>query len=296
MADFIARIANCPLIGEKMTHFRDGSWSRNVIDLRLGRARAQLVEDPAVMRKHTEHKGKNLHTTDFVITDLAAARRAWAVEAAIDVGWLLAFAGMAPIAVYEWVHGSHGESFGQTMGKIHYSHPVVSFSDGAAVRHLLESCWANYRRLRRPRKLRQVIHHLVQTNMPDQPLEYRLLGAVVVLESLKATFAQTKRLPYLKNAFRHPPAPGKNPSHARRYEFAELLDWMFREVGMKPPLHRVVTVRNEIVHFGLSRRPFVRLYAYYGRIQDLIREYLLRLLGFRGEYLPFSEPRWRKLL
>jgi hypothetical protein len=296
VTDFIANIANCPLIGEHITRFDDRSWCRNIIDLRLGRTRARLIEKPAVARTHTEHEGKRLHTTDLVFAGLPTSRRAWAVEASADVGWLLAFAGMRPTAVFGWVHGAAGESFGLTMGPIHYSHPIVDFSDGAAVRHFIESCWPNYRHLRKARKLRQVFHQLVQTNMPDQPVEYRLLGAVVVLESLKATYARAKGIPYLKNAFRHPTGPGKNQARARRFEFGELLALMFADVGMQPRLRRLISVRNEIVHFGLSRRPFPRLYKYYGRIQDLIREYLLILLGFRGEYLLFSEPRWRRLL
>lgn len=61
---------------------------------------------------------------------------------------------------------------------------------------------------------------------------------------------------------------------------------MLDEVGMTKELQGVVDLRNEIVHSGLSRMPHSELWKAYEEIHDLFREYLLRLLGFQGHYLP----------
>ncbi len=64
---------------------------------------------------------------------------------------------------------------------------------------------------------------------------------------------------------------------------------MADDVGMKPSLKRVKTLRNQIIHFGLSKRPYNSLQQHYEFCQDLIREYLLRKLNFQGSYLIYSQ-------
>lgn len=63
---------------------------------------------------------------------------------------------------------------------------------------------------------------------------------------------------------------------------------MFEDVGMNPRLKQVVRLRNEIIHFGLSRKPYASLRKDYDYCHDIVREYLLRLLCYDGEYLLYS--------
>jgi len=54
-------------------------------------------------------------------------------------------------------------------------------------------------------------------------------------------------------------------------------------------LRRITNLRNEIIHFGLSRKPYTSLRKNYDFCHDIVREYLLRLLGYKGEYLIYSK-------
>jgi hypothetical protein len=46
-------------------------------------------------------------------------------------------------------------------------------------------------------------------------------------------------------------------------------------------------LRNEIIHSGIARRTYARQCALYETTHDLIREYLLRLLKYKGRYFRF---------
>ncbi len=280
--EFIANIANCPIGGEDVTHFDDGGWSRNVTRLKLGRAKATLVQHPALVGKPTtEFRGKALHTTDLVIENVAPNKAKWALSIAQDVCQLLSLATMSPVNVFGWHHGNRGQGW-NGYGTIQYFRPTIDVRLGEEVRQFVETCWPQYRTLWSVRRLPAVIHYCVQAEQPGISIEYQLLGAFVMLESLKATFAQSRGIPFRRGRFFR--------SNSRPYTFEELLTLMFREVGMRPGLKRIVSVRNEIVHLGLSRRPLNRLSDYYDRVQDLAREYLLRILKFRGQYRSYSDP------
>lgn len=53
---------------------------------------------------------------------------------------------------------------------------------------------------------------------------------------------------------------------------------------MKRGLKRIIKLRNEIIHSGLSRLSFSSKISLYNRGHDIIREYLLRLLNYQGRY------------
>jgi hypothetical protein len=63
---------------------------------------------------------------------------------------------------------------------------------------------------------------------------------------------------------------------------------MLRLVDMRRVLKPVVALRNEIIHSGLSRKSHTRQWRMYERIQDLVREYLFRLLGYHGEFFTYA--------
>lgn len=247
MPEFVASIANLPIVGEDFTNIPNGAATRNLIHVRLGRLKATLVQHPQVVVANiAELSGQSLYTTDLKLGNVPEKDTQWAVNIAIDLAWLLSFVTMSDVGVFRWRHGSRVEGW-QIQGSIRYFRPVLLRSDGAEIRHFLEVCWPQYRLLKRARKLPAVIHYCLQAERPEATLEYQLLGTFVVLENLKATFARSKGIPYVKGHFRHSPKP-----NAPTYSFKDLLGLMFKEIGMRVRLQRIVALRNEIVHFGLS--------------------------------------------
>jgi hypothetical protein len=106
---------------------------------------------------------------------------------------------------------------------------------------------------------------LAIAELPSQLLETQLIQIFVVMENLKYTYARAKKHPFMEGFFRKISSPPK------------------------PNLNRVIDLRNEIIHSGLSRKPPRTLIRTYEICQDIVREYLLRLLGYDGEYLIYSQ-------
>lgn len=106
------------------------------------------------------------------------------------------------------------------------------------------------------------------------------------LENLKDTYARAAGIPYIKGFYRKPPS--KPGNIGGQFGFEELLLEMLLSVGMRRGLKQVVTLRNEIIHSGLSRKPHARQLTMYERIQDLVREYIFRLLGYHGEFFLYA--------
>lgn len=130
---------------------------------------------------------------------------------------------------------------------------------------------------------------LTIAELPVQLLEVKIAQIFIVMENLKGTFATKTRSPFFKGYFRNDAYP-KRPLHKQpRIGFEALLTLMFKDVGMKPSLRRIVRLRNEIIHFGLSRKIYSSLRKDYDYCHDVVREYLLKLLHYEGEYLLYSK-------
>lgn len=168
--------------------------------------------------------------------------------------------------------------------------PLIEIHDGDAVKSYMEQVWTKYRKLKRARKLSEVINMLTTCELPKLPLEVRLGQIFVLLENLKSTFAKQANIPFISGFFRELSNPPKaDPKKEKKLSFKELLQRMLATEGMKPRLTRIISLRNEIIHFGLSRKPYKSLKKNYDYCHDIVREYLLRLLGFSGEYLIYSK-------
>ena len=86
---------------------------------------------------------------------------------------------------------------------------------------------------------------------------------------------------WLKSSYRK--ASGK------KWSFKALLLDMFKQVNMpSPDLSAIVDLRNDIIHSGISQTSGDHQQDIYDNCQDLVREYLLRLLGYTGNFLLYS--------
>ena len=63
---------------------------------------------------------------------------------------------------------------------------------------------------------------------------------------------------------------------------------MMKSAGMHKGLKQIVGLRNEIIHSGLSRKPHSQQWKMYERIQDIIREYLIRVLEYDGNFFTYA--------
>ncbi|MGZ7126099.1 hypothetical protein ACXWOB_09560, partial [Streptococcus pyogenes] len=75
-----------------------------------------------------------------------------------------------------------------------------------------------------------------------------------------------------------------DPVTKARLGFQDMMNLMFSAVGMAPGLQPLVDLRNEVLHTGVASQTHAQQKLQYDAATDLIREYLLRLLGFKGNF------------
>lgn len=282
---FSAQIANYLGHGDTRTDFSDGRWSWNVIDLKLGRYKARLKQQRDVVANKVKPGGL-IYTTDLEIHGIGKFAEGESVTN--DLCRLLSLASFSQVVPMNYMFEGKGRALGYLKYEAMYFRPLINIKCGKTAHAYLEKTWTPYRKLKRVRKLAEVIEMLTTAELPIQPLEVKLAQIFIVMENLKGTHAKANKIPFEKGSFRHVVSPGKPLHKQPKLGFESLLKAMLSDVGMKPGLKRIIRLRNEIIHFGLSRKPYESLRKDYDYCHDIVREYLLRLLSYDGKYLLYS--------
>ncbi|UTY60468.1 hypothetical protein [Massilia sp. erpn] len=284
VADLRAYVANCLVAGQFMTNY-NGFLLRDTLKFECeGRVFTLKQSRSVVERKFNEMKGKFCETTEIIVSNVGRNEVQKCLAAIDRICWLLSFAGLSKVMRYEYEYPD-GSSLGMqdaVSGTVEFFRPTLDLRDGRLIAEFIQQTYPTYVIHERRRRLNVVIDYLLQAERSNQPTECKLIFAFVLLENLKESFARSKSIPYVKGFFRVSDAP-----KARAYGFEELLQLMLKDVGMRRGLKRIVKIRNEILHSGLYLKPHSKRWAAYERIHDLLREYVLRLLGYRGNYLTY---------
>jgi hypothetical protein len=284
-----AYVANCLIAGDEITRHADGSWTRDLVRFNCDGWEFRFYQRADVAHGETEAlTGTFCETTTVEVEGVQPNQLESALEALDAICWLLSFSGQSRVICYghEFRKGRTTGHFKSVIGIATYFRPPINIRDGAAVKSFVEQTYPSFCRLGGKRKLAVVFDYLVQAERPGQPTEIRLLLLFVAMESLKDTYSREAGIPYAKGSYRRPARkPGKLGA---AFTFEELLLQMLRSVGMRKAVKQVVALRNEIIHSGLSRKPHSRQWRMYERIQDLVREYLVRLLGYHGAFYTYA--------
>lgn len=298
MADFRAVLVNAVFAGEECAEQHDGSSLRNVIRLQLDGRQIELVQAPDLFGSNwSALQGQQIETTTLVVKDVPAADVPVALDLANSVASLLSVATGSEVRVcaYDHPEANPSRKIWAVVGNTWRFCPTIETADGARVRRFLEQCWPQYRLLREERMLDVVFDYFVVSQKPGYPIELRLITSFVLLENLKHTFAKQAGYPFLKGRYRPRGATLERPGK-EVLRFERLLSEMLRSVGMTDSLVSIVKLRNELIHSGVASLSFEEHQAILADAQDLIREYLLRLLAYRGRYSPYSAPNSERAL
>lgn len=290
-AELRASVANCLMGGNTITQKGD-SWIRDLVEFDCGGYRFKFRQKPEVInRNFDQYKGTFFETTEITIADIAEDKVQEAKTAIERICWLLSFSGTCQVIPfeYEYPNGSGLTHTFTVSGVAQYFRPAFEISNGTQVKSFVEQTYNNYACLEQSRKLNIIIHYLNQAETPAQPMEIKLILVFVALESLKHTFAHSKKITYADGAFRKP--EWKTGERGKTYSFKKLVEMMLAEVGMTYDLTSAINLRNDLIHSGLSMEPYNSKNEIYADVHDLLREYLLRLLGYRGLYSPYAYER-----
>ncbi|EEE35154.1 conserved hypothetical protein [Rhodobacteraceae bacterium KLH11] len=282
---FNAQVANFLGHGNVRTDNPDESWSLNVLELKLGRYKVRLTQDREVVANKVKPKGL-IYTTDLEI--LGVKKYTEGETATNDICRLLSLASFSQVTPLECSFDGYGRHLLNLTDQAMYFRPLINIKSGDETQAFLEKTWASFRKKKRSRKLSEVIEMLTIAELPIQPLEIKLAQIFIIMENLKGTYAKANGIPFSKGFFRKVTDPAMPLNKQPRLNFETLLNSMFEEVGMRPSLKRIIRLRNEIIHFGLSRKPYTSLRKDYDFCHDIVREYLLRLLNYDGKYRLYS--------
>lgn len=201
------------------------------------------------------------------------------MEAIERICWLLAFATQSQVACYG--HNYPDCTPHKLLNSIHRpgqeADHVINPADGAAIRKFVDQTYPQFKALESARSLKVVIDYMLQAARPGLPMECKLVFLSVLLENLKHTYGT-----HLQYAIKG----GKfvDPVTKARLDFQDMMNLMFSAVGMAPGLQPLVDLRNEVLHTGVASLTHAQQKLQYDAATDLIREYLLRLLGFKGNF------------
>lgn len=290
---FHGKIANLLTSGDEITKFENGSLIRNIIRFDAGNYKCEIKIHPEILKpnfKRGDYKGRIIEsgTIDIhgVSTDLEGE------DVLTDICWLLSFATMSHVAWYQYDFNGSGK-FISVFGGYNSFSPVLEYEDTECIKNFIEGSFCEYQALKDKRKLNLAIKYLLKCDEPNQPLEISFLFASIILESLKSTFAHNKNYKYVGSGFLKKEAESQKCADGskciQRYlSFNDLLTEMFDEVDMKQNLNNIKKLRDEVVHNGLSKKSYKDMTPIYEDAQDIIREYILRTLKYKGAFWIYS--------
>lgn len=293
MGELVAHFANCPMLGEEYTVI-DGHRRLDTIRIDQQGFQFRIVQRPDSLGSVSGHRNQFHPTTDVFVREVDTGNLNTVQNLLHELSRLLSFATYSNV-VYFGYDFQHGTTLGErwsVSGRLRHFRPLIEMMDGKAVREFLERAWPMYSHIWKPRRLNIIIHYILLADRPEQPLEAALVLSFVALESLKSTFATVENIPFVKGRFRkisNPPKP--NPRNEPSFSFEDLLTAMPTKVGMhNTPIGQIVALRNEIIHNGITQQSDATNRRIFNSCQDLLREYLLRLLGYHGPFWLYSAP------
>lgn len=287
-----AYIANCLIGGDEITQ-NGSSWIRDLVSFNIAGTTIRLRQKPEVINGPISAlTDRFIETSEATIEGISSEGVAEAKAIIERLCWLLSFAGTCRVIPYgyEYPADSGLRHMQSVSGVARHFRPAFDIQDGSLVKSFVQQTYQRYCELESARKLRVIFDYLAQAEAPGQLMEVRSILSFVALENLKHTYASSKPEMYIKK----PKAAGfkKKEKTAKGYEIQwtlrEIVSEMIQDVGMSSDLTAAIDLRNDLIHSGLASVPFQEQRALYEDVHDLIREYLLRLLGYKGRYSPYA--------
>lgn len=267
MSNLRAFVMNTQVQGESFSDEVDGKASRDTLIFTCYGQKFVMKMKPDQL-------------AEILVEDIPEAQKESTLEAIERIFWLLAFATQSQVACYG--HDYPDGSPHKVRNGVHRSgqnaDPVIEPADGAAIRKFVDQAYPQFKALENARSLKVVIDYMLQAARPGLPMECRLVFLSVLLENMKQTYGTQLQFAFKGGKF-------VDPVTNSRLGFQDIMNRMFGAEGMTPSLQPLVDLRNEVLHTGVATLTLQQQKAQYDAANDLIREYLLRLLGFKGDFL-----------
>ena len=301
MAVFRAKLANLIGPGEHITHKHNGGWTRNKFDLSLSGRSVTIRQRASVLNVTRSHmRGRLIESSAVSIRGMTTFEEG---EAFVwDLCWLLSFATQSQ--VFPFAFEFDGRKIFRSSGGV-YNAWRPPFGGGVGkVSDFVTQAWGNYQLLKDKRALAGLIHMITMSDGPGSVLETQVTTTVQCLECIKSYFA-------LVEGYRFKISEARNGSFIdtknKSVTFEKLMRLTLGDVGMPLPASFpvVIKLRNAIIHRGFIRETdkvtqfifgplkpgamHTALFETMEQMQDILREFVLRLLGYKGDFLLYTD-------
>ena len=286
-----AFLANYLPKGTEWSRLPDGKQILNRLPLKVGGFGMEIVNRPAnFFISGSKLQGRCVHTADIVVENVKDNQVKRLEKIIAEVAELLSFATTSQVAQFGHRFGHDARQRMDVRGVVIVGRPAICDLHGSRIRDFIEQVWPTYHRIRKQRRLHIVIDYVVTTEQPDLPIEFEILASSATLECLKSTYAKFAGYKFVKGAWRKISSPPKaNPGKELQVRFEKLLNEMGTAVSMRPIQKRIIQLRNDVIHNGFSTWSVQRQLKVTYAARQFVREYLLRLLGYKGTYYRYAD-------
>ena len=277
MLEIVCYLANLNIVGSTFSTDADGKSVRNIMPLSVNGFDLELIQDKSLITCSPRKLiGKFIDSTQIVAKNIPDTSLKKLIETIHKITVLLSLATDSQVRFYKWVNTSDSSLQQWTVNGVYsYFRPPLCTVNSQYIVQLIEGSYSTFERIEISHKLRAAVDFFVTSEALTLPVELKLATIFILLENLKSSYADIngyifKNGSYIKNG--------------KKGTFKSLLVEMFHSVGISPELSKVVKLRNEIIHSGLSQLDFEEQYNIFSFCKELSGEYLLRLLNYDGVF------------
>ena len=260
--------------------------------------------------KQNESLNKTIITTTITVRDIVNEQVSQVLEIIDNLCCLLSFAQQS--LVHRCGHKIGSVEHGTNCSGIVINPPAnIIESRGEKIRDFIEQVYPTFKELKSSRQLPVVFGYLCEAKRGSLALEASLILHYVLIENLKHTFAQDKGFKLKDGKYSHPQYPPQDYHCKNKEEYcfdeylgkyihklygkcgsAEMTRRMFEANGINRNSEAIkitLNKRNTMIHEGVllpvgDPNYFEQAYQDLCAVNDLIKEYLLRVLGYKGKY------------
>lgn len=290
VSDLIIYLGNCLIGGDEVTPLSGGGFTRDVVRFRVSDKIYILRQDREFIRspQREKYKGAFVGLSTLTVENVTEDAIDLVLSEAHHIAELLSFATESRVLVYghDYPVVGYMRSRQSVIGTYESFRPPFEIGNGKAFSDFVEKTFVRYSLIRETRKLNVVFDYIYHACKVGNALEIQLASSFILLENLKHTYATDAGYPFISHFFRNLGSTVSSKGPALSFEF--LLKEMFAGVGMAPTLASLIKMRNELIHSGLIALDPDEKWKIFEEVQDLIREYVLRLLGYLGSYFSYT--------
>jgi hypothetical protein len=279
MAELVGHLANCIIEGDSYSDV-DGVKIKNKIVFQLKSKTFEIIQSPELFdnrKSLAEYQGKFIRSTRVVVNDVEEKDISYYSDVISKLASLLSFITTSQVVytAYEYPAGKIRQVLA-VLGRTDIMHHVLELHRGDEIREFIVNTWENFENNYDIRKLPLIFDYISQA-FSVNTVETKLVFSYVTLESLKYTFAKEKGYTFSKGSFQD--------HNKKRLSFNKLIEMMLSELGIVFNVNEITELRNDIIHSGYTEKTFDHNFKIFIYCQHIIREYLIKLLGYRGYYI-----------